>query len=185
MIIECSGCGARLNAKDGEPKTKSFVRCPSCGKLTRFKGRKKTGNPGEESIIADVSIVGAESPRKDSTEQIQSGEVYKPDYPLPPRLRLYLDIKSGRRKGERFACDKGRIIIGRTGADLVLDEEGVSRKHASVEAWSRDQMYIRDLASTNGTFLNGSRVTQTRIKSGDSIQVGKVKLVFITQEEPS
>jgi DNA-directed RNA polymerase subunit RPC12/RpoP len=162
MKILCSGCNSALNVKDRETKAKAVVRCPSCGELTRFKGRSV--KPGEYSIIE---------------------ENYKPEYPIPPRMQLWMDIKSGKKKGEKFQLSKGRVIIGRAGSDLVLEDPGISRKHASIETWSRDQMFIRDLASTNGTFLNGSRITQTRVKDGDAIQVGNVKLIFhVLETEP-
>jgi DNA-directed RNA polymerase subunit M/transcription elongation factor TFIIS len=183
MKILCSGCNSALNVKDRETKAKAVVRCPSCGELTRFKGRSV--KPGEYSIIEDATLISKALRKSDATEQLVSGENYKPEYPIPPRMQLWMDIKSGKKKGEKFQLSKGRVIIGRAGSDLVLEDPGISRKHASIETWSRDQMFIRDLASTNGTFLNGSRITQTRVKDGDAIQVGNVKLIFhVLETEP-
>ncbi|MEZ6122812.1 MAG: FHA domain-containing protein [Planctomycetaceae bacterium] len=66
--------------------------------------------------------------------------------------------------------------IGRQSACAIqLLHESVSRRHA--EVWQvEDQMFIRDLGSSNGTFVNRQRVTESRVIVGDSLMLGKVLL---------
>ncbi len=71
------------------------------------------------------------------------------------------------------------IIIGRSSdLDMVLVEDMVSRRHAKITSTATD-VYIQDLGSTNGTFVNGEKVSRSRLSEGDRILVGTsiIKLV--------
>ncbi len=70
----------------------------------------------------------------------------------------------------------GSVTIGRDkDNDLVLSDPGVSRHHARVET-AGGACVLRDLHSTNGSFLNGGRVEQARIGSGDVVVLGSTRL---------
>lgn len=71
-----------------------------------------------------------------------------------------------------------RVVVGRlAGCDVCLEDKNVSREHAAFVAeglgWA-----VHDLDSTNGTFVNGERVTRIRLRDGDEVQVGATRLVF-------
>ena len=71
------------------------------------------------------------------------------------------------------------IVIGRSSdLDMVLVEDMVSRRHARITSF-HGEIGIEDFGSTNGTFVNGERVTKVRLKEGDRILVGTniIKLV--------
>jgi pSer/pThr/pTyr-binding forkhead associated (FHA) protein len=71
------------------------------------------------------------------------------------------------------------IIIGRSSdLDMVLVEDMVSRRHAKITSSATD-VYIQDLGSTNGTFVNGEKISRARLNEGDRILVGTsiIKLV--------
>jgi ABC transport system ATP-binding/permease protein len=75
--------------------------------------------------------------------------------------------------------------IGRaTGADFIVDAALVSRVHCRVTALTGGELEVKDLESTNGTFVNGERVESARLASGDRIQVGRVELVAVKEEQP-
>ena len=68
--------------------------------------------------------------------------------------------------------------VGRaTGADFILDAPLVSRVHCRVVALPSGDLEVRDLESTNGTFVNGARIEQIRLAPGDRIQIGRVELI--------
>ena len=72
--------------------------------------------------------------------------------------------------------------IGRaTGADFILDAALVSRVHCQLLALRDGELEVRDLESTNGTFVNGERVERARLASGDRLQVGRVELVALRE----
>ncbi len=79
----------------------------------------------------------------------------------------------------RFIVYEGKpIVIGRTSeADVNLDNPSISRLHAVVEL-ENGKDYLTDTGSTNGTWVNGKKITErTRITEKDEIKVGKFTLV--------
>ncbi len=84
-----------------------------------------------------------------------------------------------------FRILRGSVkTIGRaTGADFILDAALVSRVHCRVTASPDGTLEIRDLDSTNGTFVNDERVATATMASGDRLRVGRVELVARTDSE--
>jgi hypothetical protein len=80
---------------------------------------------------------------------------------------------SGKYQGGEFPLAKDKqIIVGRSSdLDMVLVEDMVSRKHAKITMQS-DQIWIEDLGSTNGTFVNGEKIKRARLKEGDRVLIG-------------
>ena len=76
-----------------------------------------------------------------------------------------------------FRMTSGSIkTIGRAkGVDLILDAALVSRVHCRLEA-GKDGVDVIDLSSTNGTFVNGKRVSRATLANGDRLRVGRVEL---------
>lgn len=86
---------------------------------------------------------------------------------------------------EKIVVDKRRVSIGRTGEnDIVLENRGVSRKHAMIE-FNESGAVIIDNESLNGTFLNDRRVTEEILRDSDQITIGKYQLLFHNQIEES
>jgi pSer/pThr/pTyr-binding forkhead associated (FHA) protein len=86
-----------------------------------------------------------------------------------------------RADGERrsFSITRDMTIIGRReDSDLRIPLGDVSRKHCRLIK-DGDVLRVEDLGSSNGTFCNGTRVTQCELNPGDTLQVGPV--VFVTQ----
>lgn len=74
----------------------------------------------------------------------------------------------------------GVRTVGRaTGADFIVDAPLVSRVHCRLTALAEGSLEVRDLDSTNGTFINGERVQTGRLASGDRLGVGRVELVAL------
>ncbi len=75
-------------------------------------------------------------------------------------------------------AERERALIGRAGScDIVVPDPSVSRRHAEV-AREGGRFYIKDLGSTNGTFVNGRRVSRQLLADGDLIGLGKVTAHF-------
>jgi pSer/pThr/pTyr-binding forkhead associated (FHA) protein len=70
--------------------------------------------------------------------------------------------------------------LGRaTGADFIVEAALVSRVHCRLTALPDGELEVRDLESTNGTFVNGKRVDAARLAPGDRLQVGRMELVAL------
>jgi diguanylate cyclase (GGDEF)-like protein len=90
----------------------------------------------------------------------------------------YLILIDSGSVAKRLAVDKGSYIIGRSDdVDLVISSKDVSRRHAKV-VYDGDDFTIEDLDSTNGTFVNGKRITVENLQSGDEISVGDYKIII-------
>jgi pSer/pThr/pTyr-binding forkhead associated (FHA) protein len=86
---------------------------------------------------------------------------------------------------ERVVTEKEHISIGRTTEnDIVLDNRGVSRKHAQIEFSDQGAILI-DNDSLNGTFVNQRKVTEQPLNDNDIITIGKYDLVFYTDAQPN
>jgi hypothetical protein len=110
-----------------------------------------------------------------------------PTAPAPrPGGRSYvLRFISGKYQGGEFpvAAEK-QILVGRSSdLDMVLVEDMVSRKHARI-AMQADQIWIEDLGSTNGTFVNGEKIKRARLKEGDRVLIGTSILKLIAGDAP-
>lgn len=74
--------------------------------------------------------------------------------------------------------------LGRAaGADFILDVALVSRVHCRFTAMPDGSLEVRDLESTNGTFVNGQRTEVTRLSSGDRVQIGRVEVVALRDSD--
>jgi len=105
--------------------------------------------------------------------------------PRPGGRSYVLRFISGKYQGGEFpiAADK-QILVGRSSdLDMVLVEDMVSRKHARI-AMQGDQIWIEDLGSTNGTFVNGEKIKRARLKEGDRVLIGTSILKLIAGDAP-
>ena len=81
---------------------------------------------------------------------------------------------------ERVVAEKQRLTIGRTtDNDIVLDNRGVSRRHAMIEMGPSGQAVIIDNESLNGTFVNQRKVSEEVLKDQDVISIGKYHLEYV------
>jgi hypothetical protein len=98
-------------------------------------------------------------------------------------MRLALRFISGKYQGGEFPLEENReIIVGRSSdLDMVLVEEMVSRRHARIQL-QNGSISIDDLNSTNGTFVNGERVTHAELQEGDRVLIGSNILKVVTTE---
>ena len=90
---------------------------------------------------------------------------------------------SGKYQGGEFPIVNDKpIIVGRSSdLDMVLVEDMVSRKHARI-TMQQDQIWIEDLGSTNGSFVNGEKIKRARLKEGDRVLIGTSILKVIAGE---
>jgi len=105
---------------------------------------------------------------------------------LPPGKRVSLAFLSGPRAGDAHVFQHATVLIGRdggnVGAGIELADTQVSRSHAVVEAHGT-RFVVRDLESTNGTFVDGQRVREHQIEERGEFQVGATRFMLIVADE--
>ena len=107
---------------------------------------------------------GARAPGPDDTVGISAKQARE------LRLARRVLVLSDRRNTREF--QQGRVVLGRSReADFPVEDGNVSRRHALLY-WEDDRVFVKDLGSTNGTFVNGRPVTAGPVVDGDVISLG-------------
>ena len=153
-------------------------------------GAPAAGRPGVGAGAAGVAAAGAGavvSPRRASPPPAHDDDATTarhPVAPVPPRPkrvnpadRPWLDVD-----GERYPLMGAITILGRDdSADIILDDPGISRRHSELRVTTDGPHFVttvRDLGSTNGTFVNGERITSEHLEDGDRVTVGRTSITF-------
>ena len=110
------------------------------------------------------------------------------EFPFPhdelERGQALLLVKRGPNAGSTFLLESDVTTVGRSPeSDVFLDDVTVSRAHAVIERRAGDAFFVRDIGSLNGTYVNGEQVDETKLASGDEVQIGMFKLMFFTAGE--
>ncbi|MEO1088580.1 MAG: FHA domain-containing protein, partial [Acidobacteriota bacterium] len=87
----------------------------------------------------------------------------------------------GPQEGQTYAVTQLPLVIGRLGHGLQINDKRVSSKHAQLEVGGPWIYTLKDLASTNGTLVNGRPISVTRIDNGDHVSFGGVGFTFQTR----
>lgn len=96
---------------------------------------------------------------------------------IPGLAGFALVVTGGPLEGTHWALADGRNEAGRNlEAPLLLDDITVSRHHA-VFVCQQGRLWVEDLGSTNGTYVNGKRVERAELASGDEVIIGRFHLV--------
>jgi hypothetical protein len=88
--------------------------------------------------------------------------------------------------GKRHPLTKGRTVIGRgSDADITIADPGTSRKHVEI-LWDGERAMVRDLGSTNGSFLDGAKVREAPLSPDSTVRIGRTEIVFrvVAQSTP-
>lgn len=142
--------------------------CPRCGGPLDAEGRCPACEPSrpQKTVMVPIQPAGT-----GVTPAVPAGDDLG-RVPLPPGWEITLDVIDGAAKGTVFPVTRSRVLIGRGEVDIPLDDPRVSRRHASLEVYGSACVLLKDLGSTNGTFVNGRRVTACEVQDGDEIRVG-------------
>ena len=90
-----------------------------------------------------------------------------------------LVVLRGQRPGQEFHLLNNRAVLGRAEhADIVINDRAASRQHLEIVRDAQGFL-VRDLTSGNGTFLNGDRIQEGELVSGDRIKIGSHELNFL------
>jgi len=131
--------------------------------------RVGNGTPVTDSTV-DALELGAFDPAHDPNE-------------LPPldAGMIAVLVVRGPNAGARYLLDEGVTTVGRhQESRIFLDDVTVSRRHAQFVRTCA-AVTLEDSGSLNGTYVNGERVETVYLNAGDELQVGRFKLVYVTE----
>ncbi|MGE5236649.1 MAG: FHA domain-containing protein [Acidobacteriota bacterium] len=186
MIVNCPKCGAKYQydeSRFGEQGAKR-LKCSKCESV--FEVRRPASLPLADSQVRRT-VVGsvAEPLRSDSSESgVRALDLESlPELaPLPGNRRFSLAVILGSSSGQIFPVNKPRVILGRAaGTDIQLQDSEVSRRHAMLEIRD-DVATLIDLHSTNGVFVDGTRVARAVLESHGEFTLGNTTMMFIVTE---
>ncbi len=99
-------------------------------------------------------------------------------------MKVLLEIVAGPRAGSKYPLDAAALTVGRSStASVAFPEDNfLSGTHCSFQS-TPEGVLLRDLNSTNGTFLNGQRITQSQPRPGDLITAGSITMRIVVEPE--
>ena len=199
MIVVCPSCQSRFKFDEsklgGRPKART--KCSKCGGAIEIENpllgsstlppntlpppapgvpevvqtRKTPVQPsasGQPQVDAGVTLGGADAHRMGLIQ-------------LPKDKRFSLAVIQGMATGQIFPISKTRTVVGRSGCDVNLEDPEASRQHAALEIVG-DVAILRDLGSTNGTWIELDRVEQHELSNQQEFRIGSHVLMFIVTE---
>jgi hypothetical protein len=129
------------------------------------------------AVAAPREAAPGPRPQTPSGTMVEEPPVQRPGARTNPSARPWLDIN-----GDRYPLLGALTTLGRDdSADIVVDDPGVSRRHSEVRVTTDGPHLvtsIRDLNSTNGTFVNGDRIASQRLQDGDRLTLGRTTAIF-------
>src|SRR5467141_3647001 len=166
MQAACIHCGEEHSLKETELGGHSKVRfrCSKCGKSTVVRVK----------YHSNATVVMSPLP---SFARAAPGGLNLHSQPVDPSLKLpttanvILSIMSGPSQGKSHTLTKPRVVLGREGADIALEDPEISRHHCLLEV--RDTyINLKDMDSTNGTFFDEERVRAAMLQDGAEFRIG-------------
>lgn len=130
------------------------------------------------------SLMGDNSEPSEATLIVESDVLRRVRDEAQTRAQAYVIVIAGPHTGKMFKLDRGETVMGRSPkTDLQLQDVGVSRNHARMTRIG-DQVFVEDLQSANGTFLNGERISVAQLlEDGDKITLGSTTVLKFTYHD--
>jgi pSer/pThr/pTyr-binding forkhead associated (FHA) protein len=197
VIIECTSCRARYQYDEDrfERKPSKKIKCAKCASVFEifnpaFAAREPAGGAGDSTFARRAEETRTRPPEKpvvDTTETSplpdRSTDQTAGALAMPAGKRLSLAVIAGNDAGNVYRIEKPRVTVGRSGADFNISDGEASRQHAAVEVHDT-LIFLADLKSTNGTLIDGARITETiELQDKAEFQIGSTTLMLIVTEE--
>ncbi len=174
MQTGCIHCGQQHLLKDdlAAKHQKVQFRCTRCGQTTIVEIKRLVD---ETMVISPMPSFG----RPDPTTATADLPPVDDGLRLPENANIILTVMAGPDQGLTLTLKTGRVVIGRKGSDFPLNDPEISRHHCLLEVRNMF-VNLKDLDSTNGTYLDEGRVRAAVLQDGSGFRLGTttIKLSF-------
>lgn len=157
MIVTCPTCSARFQYGDARfqgARSKRF-KCPKCSSVFEVLNPAMAPAP-------PVPVQAQAPPQKPTETTSRKGGMLSVaglrQEGLPQDMRFSLAFLTGPNASTVRVLDQAVTVIGREEGDVVINDPETSRRHAQLDIHTDGTVWLSDLASTNGTFLQGSPI---------------------------
>lgn len=203
MIIVCPSCQTRYKFDESRlgNRARARTRCAKCNGTIEIENPQAPAAVPEAPPTPPPTVPVPPPPAQEPTQrqaQVRTAVMQRPDssgsfgsdtvagqdlhatgaLALPTDKRFSLAVIQGAATGRIFQITRSRTTVGRSGNDIDLDDPEASRAHAVVEVLA-DQAILRDLGSTNGTWVDGERIEQHVLANQSEFRIGSHALMFI------
>lgn len=177
MQAACVHCGTEHKLKDADSSVHPKVqfKCSKCGKTTVVEMKRR---PDQTMVISPLPSFA----RADASSSNLHFPPEDDGLKLPAEGVFVLAITSGPANGEVFRLTKPRVVIGRKGADIPLNDPEISRHHCLLEVRGKF-INLKDLDSTNGTFYDEERVRAAMLQDGSEFRIGESRIRVSLQKK--
>ena len=177
MQVTCTHCGTQHALKDEALAGHARVQfqCSKCGKKTVVE-LAPVKRPDMTMVISPLPSFARGGSAGGKTEMAGQHEGLS----LPTASLVVLRVVSGPAKGLVHRFEKPRAVLGREDADVLVEDPEISRQHCALEIKDR-VIRLKDLDSTNGTYLDDERVRAAELQSGAEFRIGS-SIVRVTLE---
>jgi pSer/pThr/pTyr-binding forkhead associated (FHA) protein len=150
------------------------MRCPNCDHLNE-SGANFCSRCGSPLAAPDAEATATLAPIEVESEEDAHLKDLKPG-------QACVIVRRGPAAGTKFTMDGDVVTVGRhPQSDIFLNDITVSRRHAELRRQGT-RYEVTDLGSLNGTYVNRARVDSSVLSSGDELQIGKFRLLFLAKE---
>jgi predicted Zn finger-like uncharacterized protein len=210
MIVVCPSCQSRYRFDESKlgNRPRAKTRCAKCGGTIEIENPGSSATAAPEETAAPAAAATAPPPAAPATPQpeevlrtqktpvqppmdarpaggeatVAAGDAHKMGLlQLPTDKRFSLAVIQGSATGQIFQISKTRTVIGRSGTDINLEDPEASRQHAALEIVG-DVALLRDLGSTNGTWIELERIDQQQLSNQQEFRIGSHVLMFIVTD---
>ncbi len=205
MIIVCPACQSRYRFDESKlgDRARARTRCVKCGGVIEIENPAvgamtlppsdvelpPSGPPPAPTPAPEIDDrtkthrnLAAMSEGEAGGQTITGQDLHKMGIlELPHDKRYSLAVIQGPATGTIFQITKTRTTLGRTGCDVDLNDPECSRQHAVVEIFG-ERIVLRDLDSTNGTYVEADRIQQVELANQAEFRIGSHVLMLIVTE---
>jgi len=186
MQITCSNCQTNYRIADEKiPAGGGRANCANCGQIILVPGTRdgdESSRPLSGTSITDYGQTMAYDFSEVDQSQTEIStllqKVSESDPFLDDGLVLSLrDVQAGK----EHPLDGVQLTVGRSGAEINVDDPEVSRRHCLIKVYG-DRVVIMDLESTNGTYVGGKKVRTASLGISEQFTIGNTTFVLVKKQ---